>query len=318
MTTAIRVGPVAGNIGADVHNVDLCRPLPAPTVNQIKTALLEYKVLFFHDQQLDHASHIAAARQFGEPTRADPHEPGADPDFPEILVVDPRPDEQRYGKDFEERFRRRRVSYLSGWHIDNSATVNPPAASMLRADTVPPYGGDTQWTNLVAAYDGLSAPLRALVDGLRVQHRFLAGFHMPAHDPEVAEMLAVVNTTPHVAEHPLVRVIPETGQKALFLSPSTTSHIVGLSAAESVRLLDLLYEQLARDEYRVRFRWRDGSVAFWDNRTTAHLAALDHAHLDVDRRLYRVTLTGPRPVGPDGQPSELITGVPFGPTDEQP
>jgi alpha-ketoglutarate-dependent taurine dioxygenase len=310
-TADLNVEPVAGHIGADVAGVNLAQPLPPTTVAALKKALLIHKVLFFHGQHLDHRTHVALARQFGTPTAADPHEPGIDPQYPEILTVDPRVDEHRYGKDFEERFRRRRRHLLSGWHIDNSATVNPPTASILRADVVPAYGGDTHWTNLVTAYQGLSAPLRHLVDGLWAQHQFLAGFDMPAHDPEVAAILSVINTRQHVAEHPVVRLIPETGERALFLSPSTTSHIVGLSTAESTHLLDLLYQQLARDEYRVRLRWRPGTVAMWDNRTTAHLAALDHGHLDVERRLYRVTLTGDIPVGPDGSPSRALSGELF-------
>jgi taurine dioxygenase len=116
---------------------------------------------------------------------------------------------------------------------------------------------------------------------------------------------------PVLAVHPLVRVIPETGEKALFVSPSTTSRIVGLSTVESRALLDLFFEQAIRDEYRVRLRWAAGSVAFWDNRTTAHLAALDHDHLASPRRLYRVTLLGDRPVGPDGTPSASVSGSPL-------
>ncbi len=187
--------------------------------------------------------------------------------------------------------------------------VNPPAGSILRADTVPPVGGDTQWTNLVAAYHGLSTPLRRLADGLRAEHRFLAGFQMLDHDDEVTPILAMSTATPIVAVHPLVRVIPETGEKALFVSPSTISRIVGLSTVESRTLLDLFCQEITRDEYRVRFRWQPGSVAFWDNRTTAHLAALDHDHLDHPRRLYRVTLLGDRPVGPDGTASTPVAGT---------
>jgi alpha-ketoglutarate-dependent taurine dioxygenase len=309
--TSLRVEPVAGYIGVEMSGVDLAQPVPPQTVAVLKKALLTHKVLFFHGQHLDHSTHVALARQFGTPTAADPHEPGIDQQYPEILTVDPRVDEHRYGKDFEERFRLRRRHFLSGWHIDNSATVNPPAASILRADVVPDYGGDTHWTNLVAAYEGLSPPLQRLVDGLWAQHQFLAGFDMPAHDRQAAPILAVINARPHIAEHPVVRVIPETGERALFLSPSTTSHIVDLSTAESTHLLDLLYQQLARDEYRVRLRWRPGTVAMWDNRTTAHLAALDHSHLNVERRLYRVTLTGEVPVGPDGSPSRSLSGDEF-------
>jgi len=133
------------------------------------------------------------------------------------------------------------------------------------------------------------------------------------HDDDVSEIIAMSNATPMIAVHPVVRVIPETGEKALFISPSTTSRILALSTAESRTLLDLFCEQVTRDEYRARFRWAPGSVAFWDNRTTAHLAALDHDHLDSPRRLYRVTLVGQRPVGPDGTPSEVVAGAAFTP-----
>jgi taurine dioxygenase len=132
---------------------------------------------------------------------------------------------------------------------------------------------------------------------------------MPDHDDEVAPILAMSAATPIVAIHPLVRIIPETGEKALFVSPSTISRIVGLSTVESRTLLDLFCQEITRDEYRVRFRWQPGSVAFWDNRTTAHLAALDHDHLDQARRLYRVTLLGDTPVGPDGTASTTVAGA---------
>jgi taurine dioxygenase len=305
----IRISPVAGHIGAEITGVDIAEPLAPSTVDTIRTALRTHRVIFFRDQHIGHREHIAFARHFGELTRADPHRDAADPQFPQILTIDPRPDEQRYGRDFEQRYRRRRIAHYCSWHIDNSMVVNPPAGSILRAETVPTYGGDTQWTNLVAAYEGLSEPLQALADGLRAEHRFLAGFQMLDHDDEVSEIVAMMNAKPVIAVHPVVRVIPETGERALFISPSTTSRILGLSTAESRWLLDLLCQQITRDEYRVRLRWAPGSVAFWDNRTTAHLAALDHDHLDSPRRLYRVTLLGERPVGPDGTPSEAIAGA---------
>ncbi|MDT5029251.1 MAG: alkyl sulfatase, partial [Micromonosporaceae bacterium] len=125
------------------------------------------------------------------------------------------------------------------------------------------------------------------------------------------DILDLIHREPLISIHPVVRVIPETGEKALFISPSTTSHLIGLSSSESRVLLDLFSEQIARDEYRVRFRWQPGSIAMWDNRTTAHLAALDHAHLDVTRRLYRVTVLGEPPTGPDGVASQPVAGRPF-------
>jgi len=120
-----------------------------------------------------------------------------------------------------------------------------------------------------------------------------------------------INKNLLVAVHPVVRVHPETGERALFVNPGFTKKILGLSAAESRQILDLFFGQIARPAYTVRFRWRPGDIAFWDNRATAHLAPEDLEHLDVERTLHRVTLIGDRPVGPDGFISELVSGTEF-------
>ncbi len=114
-----------------------------------------------------------------------------------------------------------------------------------------------------------------------------------------------------VAIHPVVRVHPHTGEKALFVNPGFTSHITGVSARESRAILDLLYSEITRPEYTVRLRWEPGTVAFWDNRATAHLAPRDIEHLDLKRTLHRITLIGDVPVSPDGRESELVAGQPF-------
>ncbi|GAA1339663.1 TauD/TfdA dioxygenase family protein [Saccharothrix algeriensis] len=303
---AVSVRPVAGLIGADISGVDLSRPLGEEIVELIGNALHEYKVLFFRDQDLDHASQIAFGRRFGELTYAHPHDDAPPGGFPEIFTIDPRRYEERYGPDFTRQARRRRYSYFSGWHTDVTAAVNPPSGSILRAEVVPERGGDTTWTNLVAAYEGLSAPLRSFVDGLRAEHRY-GGADRPAGDAYAKR----VDDNLLVAVHPVVRVHPVTGERALFVNPGFTSHVVDLSPSESKAVLDLLYAEITRPEYTVRFRWEPGSVAFWDNRATAHLAPRDLEHLDVERRLHRVTLVGDVPVGPDGRASELVAGKPF-------
>jgi alpha-ketoglutarate-dependent taurine dioxygenase len=304
----IGIRRLAGNIGAEITGADISGPLEPQVVAAIRGALLTHKVIFFRGQDLDHSSQIAFARQFGDLTHAHPHEDAPPDDAPEILTIDPRRYEKRYGASYAEQFARRQYTYFAGWHTDVTAAVNPPAASILRAETVPEFGGDTTWTNLVAAYAGLSGPLQRFVDGLTAQHRFLAGYKPSAADSPLAQR---VNANLLVSDHPVVRVHPETGEKALFVNPGFTDHIIGVSAVESRRILDLLYEQVARPDYTVRFHWEPGSVAFWDNRATAHLGPTDLGHLDVERVLHRVTLIGDRPVGPTGFTSEIVEGKPF-------
>ncbi|OAA25226.1 taurine dioxygenase [Frankia sp. EI5c] len=297
----IDVRPLSGHTGAEIHGVDLRVDLDDATIAEIRSALLKWKVVFFRDQNLDHAQQIAFGRRFGRLTPAHPHETEPPAGFPEILPIDSR----RYEKLFGQK---RKVTYDNGWHTDVTALVNPPAGSILRADIVPPYGGDTAWTNLVAAYEGLPEPLRALADSLRARHSFsLPIFDGGEYGRRVAE-------NPLVAIHPLVRVHPETGERALFVSPSFTArenNVIGLSQRQSHRILELFYEQISRPEFTVRFKWNPGDIAFWDNRATAHLGPSDLGHLDFDRVLYRVTLEGDVPVGVDGRESELVAGAPF-------
>src|SRR5204862_8021495 len=154
--------------------------------------------------------------------------------------------------------------------------------------------------------EGRSAALRAFVDGRWAEHRYGVGYGAASR-----RMQQRISANPLVAHHPVVRVHPETGERALLVNPGFTSHIIGLSADESRRILNVLFEAISRPEYTVRFRWEVGSVAFWDNRTTAHEAPRDLPD-DARRRLHRVTLVGDVPVGPHGRSSELIEGAPFG------
>jgi taurine dioxygenase len=144
--SGISVKRLAGHIGAEISGVDLSKPLDAATVAKIRAKLLKYKVVFFRDQHFGHAEQIAFARQFGELTHAHPHEDAPPAEFPEILTIDPRRYEQRYGTNFREEYQQRQYTYYAGWHTDVTAAVNPPAASILRAETVPPFGGDASWT----------------------------------------------------------------------------------------------------------------------------------------------------------------------------
>ena len=307
-TQKITVRPVAGHIGADISGVDIAGPLAPETVQKIKDALHEYKVIFFRDQHLDHVSQIAFGQQFGPLTYAHPHDEAPPEGHAEIFTVDPRRYEQRYGADYRKQ-RRRQYSYFSGWHTDVTAAVNPPAISILRAEVVPDIGGDTQWTNLQAAYEGLSPAVQSFADGLRAEHRY-GGGRGTGYETG-GKLRKRIEDNLLVAIHPVVRVHPVTRRKGLFVNPGFTSHIVNLSARESRAILDLLYAEIARPEYTVRFRWEPGSVAVWDNRATSHLAPTDIEHLDLPRTLHRVTVIGDVPTGPDGRESELVAGKPF-------
>ncbi|MBF6241017.1 TauD/TfdA family dioxygenase [Nocardia otitidiscaviarum] len=296
----IHIEPVAGHIGAEISGVDLRTELTDPQVAELTSALHEHKVLFFRGQDIGHAEHIAFSRRFGAVTPSHPYDTDAPTEFPEILAVDSRLYEKRFGV--------RKFSYTNFWHTDVSPLINPPAASLLRAEIAPERGGDTSWTNLAAVYAGLPESLRSFLDGLRAEHRF--GGRQPAwaEDSDYARKVA---ESPLVTEHPVVRVHPVTGERVLFVNPGFTTRILGLSPRQSDALLGLLFDELSDPAYTVRFRWEKGSLAFWDNRATAHLAPSDLDHLEVTRVLYRTTLEGEVPVGVDGQPSRSVAGGQF-------
>jgi alpha-ketoglutarate-dependent sulfate ester dioxygenase len=300
----IEVKPVAGYIGAEISGVDLSKPLHDEAVHEIRQTLLKWKVVFFRNQHIDHAAQIAFTGRFGEVTYAHPHEDEPIEGYAEILPIDRRRFERRYGL---RQGGLGRTNYNNFWHTDVTAAVNPPAGSILRAVNVPSIGGDTQWTNLVAAYEGLSAPVRALADTLKAEHRFQSGY-LSANSAYAQRIAA----NPIVSVHPVVRVHPETGERALFVNPVFTTHLLDVSSKESELLLELFYNQITRPAYTTRFRWNNGDIAFWDNRATAHLAPQDLDHLDVERVLYRTTIKGDVPVGVDGFRSQVVEGEVFG------
>jgi taurine dioxygenase len=308
--SGLTIEPAAGRIGAEISGVDISNPLSPEAIREIERALDIWKVVFFRGQRLDHASQIAFGRQFGELTYAHPHDDTPPENHPEIYTVDPKRFESLIGTNSAERESFRKYSYTSGWHTDVTPAVNPPAGSILRADIVPSYGGDTTFTNLIAAYDGLSQPVKDFIGTLRAEHRY--GANWSGLKRSVGKGYGErFDQKALVTHHPVVRVHPRTGEKALFVNPVFTDHIVGVSPIESRWILSYLFDELTRPEYTVRFRWEPGSVAFWDNRATAHLGPQDLGHLDVERVLHRVTLIGEVPVGPDGRESDLIDGVPF-------
>lgn len=289
------VRPMSGYTGAEILGVDLTRPLEPAVVDEIRATLVKWKVVFFREQFLDQAQHVAFGRQFGELIPGHPTLPAMYPDYPEILVLDNVSGATRNQGD--DAGQPPRVE--SNWHTDITFSLAPPAASILRGVVVPPYGGDTQWTNLARAYARLSPEVQRFIDGLHAVHHNV----LPIERGELPSSLAATfGATPIKSIHPVVRVIPETGEKVLFVNPNFTSHIVELTRKESGHVLAMLYEELKRAEHTVRFRWEPGSIAFWDNRQTAHLVPTD-VPPGMHRSMERITLVGDIPVGPDGQPS---------------
>ncbi|MEU6797193.1 TauD/TfdA family dioxygenase [Nonomuraea wenchangensis] len=304
--TGVRVRPVAGHIGAEIDGVDLAAGPDDAAVAAIRRALHRWKVVFFRGQRLDHAGHVALARRFGEPIVLGRRGSASPEGFPEVETTADRLElAGRYGMEREEWLERRRHSHLRGWHCDHGARIDPPAATILRAESVPAYGGDTTWANLAAAYAGLSEPVRRFVDGLRAEHRLGVGYQPRACDDAYLRHLL----SHQIATlHPLVRVHPETGERVLFVNGYYLERVAEVSRLESGPLLELLLGQATRPEYTVRFRWEPGDVAFWDNRASMHLAPSDTGHLAQPRVMHRVMLHGEVPVGPDGRPSEPIAG----------
>ncbi|MFP6749572.1 MAG: TauD/TfdA family dioxygenase [Alphaproteobacteria bacterium] len=296
---AIAVTPMTLHIGAEISGIDLGQPLAEAVRDGIRDALVKWKVIFFRDQHLDHARHVALARQLGRPTIGHAvfgHVEG----FPEIYSV-------AKSRTANSNRAERLTTPWNGWHTDITAAVNPPMASILRGVTIPPFGGDTMWTNLAVAYDALSAPLKQFVEGLRGIH----AFDPPQGTKSDGDYGKSVKRRALKTEHPLVTVHPESGERLLFISPSFLKSIVGLSPRESQRILELLWEHLVRPEFTVRFKWRAGDIAMWDNRATAHLAPNDIFSSDLDRQLYRITLVGDIPHGVDGTPSKSLAGAPI-------
>ncbi len=292
------VRPLSGYIGAEIGGVDLRSPLDAATVDAIRATLLKWKVVFFRDQDLTRDQHIAFGRRFGTVEGGHPTLPSVIPEHPEILLLDNQSARMEMDDAAAPRIESR-------WHTDITFMPNPPMGSILRGVVIPPYGGDTQWTNLAVAYRRLSEPLRSMIDGLHAVHHNA----LPIERGEMPSSLASTfqrNVLRSV--HPVVRVHPETAERVLFVNPNFTSHIQELSRRESGHVLAALYDEIASETNTCRFRWEANSVAFWDNRATAHIVPTD-VRPGFHRSMERITIEGDVPVGVDGLPSYALEGA---------
>jgi alpha-ketoglutarate-dependent taurine dioxygenase len=289
---ALDVRRLSGRIGAEIRGVRLSSDLEPATFAAIHQALLRHKVLFLRGQQhLDDAEHQAFGRLWGE---IEPHPTVPSPDGTRLLELD-----SRHG------------GRANSWHTDVTFEVAPPKVAVLRAVTIPELGGDTLWANTVAAYAGLPEALKNLAGTLRAVHGNdydYAGQRPDGGDEAGREKYRKVFTsTLYEAEHPVVRVHPETGERALLLG-HFAKKLVGYSSHDSQRLIEIFNAHILRSENTVRWHWAQGDVAIWDNRATQHYAINDYG--DAHRVVRRVTVSGEVPVGADGRRSTALTAQP--------
>ena len=280
MTGAIQIHPIAGALGAEISGADLSRALDDAAIATLRRAWLEHLVLFFRDQDLAPAQFLAFARRFGEVIEY-PFVRGLDA-FPEIIEVLKLPHE--------------RVNFGGIWHSDTAYLDVPPMASMLIAREVPPAGGDTLFANMYLAYETLSDGMRRILDGLVALNSSAKADVTRTREDRTRDSARADARREYVAAHPAVRVHSETGRRALYVNVAHTVGFEGLTQEESAPILEYLFRHQVRPELTCRFRWRPGSIAFWDNRCAQHNPINDYH--GSRRLMHRVTLAGDKPTGP--------------------
>ena len=280
--------PVAGRIGAEIRGVALSGDLDPVTLAAIRAALVRHKVIFFRDQaELTDQRHEEFAALLGDPVA-----------HPTVPVAEG----SRYLLELDST-----EGYAaSSWHTDVTFVEAYPQASILRAITIPHAGGDTLWANGATAYEELPEPLKTLVDGLWAVHsnKYDYAAALGTKDAKRSEEYSkIFASTVYETEHPVVRVHPETGERSLLLG-HFVKQFVGLNPADSQRLFSVLQDHITKPENTVRWRWRAGDVAIWDNRATQHRAVADFG---LQRRtLRRATVAGDVPVAIDGRLSRSV------------
>lgn len=274
----MNIQPLGPAIGAVISDIDLSQPLQPAQRDALHAALLRHQVLFFENQDITPLQQRALAAQFG-PLHIHPVYRNI-PEVPEIIVLD-TDDNNPPDND--------------NWHTDITFTETPAQAALLSAQLLPPSGGDTLWSSNLAAFDALSAPWQRMLSGLHAEHDFVKSFPAWrfARTPQERERWEAACAKHPPVLHPVVRTHPETGQQALFVNEGFTTRIVELSASESDAVLRQLFAHITKPEFTVRWRWKLGDLAFWDNRNTQHYACANY--LPHRRLMHRATVLGERP-----------------------
>lgn len=280
---SVRVRPESSGFGAEITGVDLTRPLPPAELAQVRQAWIDHGVVAFPDQPLSLEALEAFTLQIG-PFGDDPYVAPM-PGHPNVLELRREPDEKA-------------PNFGGGWHSDWSFQVTPPSATILRSEVIPPVGGDTLFVDAERAYDDLSETMKALLAPLRAIHsatRPYGAQGMYAKETVQRTMKILYSEEADKQHsHPLVRTHGESGRKALYVSPTYTIGIEGLTEMETDAVLGFLYKHLLQPKYQYRHKWRPGMVLMWDNRRSMHFAEGGYdGHLRV---MHRTTVRGEVPV----------------------
>ncbi len=283
------VRPLSPVLGAEIVGLDLAEPVDAAAFRRVREALEAHGVVVFRDQaRLTPARHVEFSRAFG-PLQIHVRAEFLHPEHPEILVVSNVVENGRnVGLADAGRY----------WHSDLSYVAEPSLGSLLHAREIPAEGGDTLFASTTAAYEALDEGTRAVVDGLAAVHDYDARNREQAALGLRTGLSAAQRQAVPPVVHPVVRVHPATGRRALFVNEGFTTRIVGLPEEEGAALLARLFEHQRRPDFVYRHVWRPHDLVFWDNRSTLHLAAGCPPHLR--RHMFRTTVEGDRPVGPGG------------------
>lgn len=280
----IQVHPLTGVLGADIRGVDLRAPLAPEVWQEIRDAFADHQVILFPDQALSHEQHRAFAEGFGQVIR-----------LPQLHSVQDHPDVQII----------RRLASDTGrvvgenWHADSTYLDEPPLAVVMRAVDVPPYGGDTGFLSMYAAYEALSPAFKAMLAPLNVVHSatriFGSAYLAQARKFNASGAKSDMNVElgDREVSHPLVCSHPVSGRPFLYVNKTYSQRIEGFTPEESAPILNFLYEHCSRFDFTCRARWHKDQILVWDNRATMHRAIPDYT--GQDRFMTRVTITGQRP-----------------------
>ena len=271
----IDVKPVSGALGAEIKGVDISIPLEAEVVSEIRNALLKHLVIFFQNQVITPRQQLNFAEQFGIPMEY-PQLKGL-PDCPLVTEV--------------IKLEHETLNFGGVWHSDTTYLQQPPMASLLYAIEIPPYGGDTLFSNQYMAYETLSDGLKKTLSELVAVNTSSKPEVSMTREDRMREAGMELNILS--ASHPAVRTHPEIGNKALFVNKAHTTHFKDWTESESKSLLEFLFQHQVRTEFTCRFRWEKNSLAFWDNRCVQHNPVNDYQ--GFRRIMHRVTIAGDKP-----------------------